>query len=48
MDFLKKNFKNLIFAIVTLIIGILCIIADAANSSEAFEGISITKSITNQ
>ncbi len=46
MDFLKKNFKNLIFAIVTLIIGILCIIADAANSSGAFEGISITIGVT--
>lgn len=49
MTFLKKNFNNLIYAIVLLVIGILCIIADASNdlstSADAFRGISLTVGI---
>lgn len=45
MKFLKENFTKLLTACVLLVIGILCIVADCANSEsslDAFEGISVT------
>ncbi len=46
MQFLKKNFNILIYSIVLLVVGILCIIADVASDANdrvnAFTGISLT------
>ena len=49
MAFLKKNFNNLIYAVVLAVVGVLCIIADTAESAgtrvDAFKAISTTVGI---
>ena len=49
MAFLKKNFNNLIYALVLAVVGVLCIIADTAESAgtrvDAFNAISTTVGI---
>ena len=49
MQFLKKNYNTLIYALVLLVVGILCIVADVssdvATKVDAYRGISLTVGI---